>query len=61
MQLYFIRHAQSKNNVLWLKTKTNVGREPDPELSETGQLQKDYLAAYLAKSNEGKPFKTQEI
>lgn len=60
MQLYFIRHAQSKNNDLWLKTKSGVGRKPDPGLSETGRLQKDYLAAYLAKSNEGKPYKTRD-
>ncbi|MCJ7621915.1 MAG: phosphoglycerate mutase family protein [Anaerolineaceae bacterium] len=55
MQLYFIRHAQSINNEYWLKTKSSVDREPDPELSETGQQQKDYLAAYLSRSNDGKP------
>ncbi|NMB86744.1 MAG: histidine phosphatase family protein [Chloroflexi bacterium] len=47
MILYFIRHAQSANNALWLRTGSNVGRSEDPELTATGQRQIEYLATYL--------------
>jgi 2,3-bisphosphoglycerate-dependent phosphoglycerate mutase len=48
MQLYFIRHAQSENNVLWDRTGSWQGRSVDPELSEVGQRQAALLAQFLA-------------
>lgn len=47
MQLYYIRHAQSMNNVRWDQTKTSEGREADPELTELGREQLTYLADHL--------------
>jgi len=49
MQLYFIRHAQSKNNVLWEETGSSEGRDFDPALSETGRQQLAYLAQFIAR------------
>jgi 2,3-bisphosphoglycerate-dependent phosphoglycerate mutase len=51
MQLYFIRHAQSVNNVLWTQTQSWQGRSVDPELSEVGQQQAALLAQFLARTN----------
>jgi 2,3-bisphosphoglycerate-dependent phosphoglycerate mutase len=48
MQLYFIRHGQSANNLLWVKTGAAVGRAHDPELSELGQAQAARLGAFLS-------------
>ncbi|MDR3572507.1 MAG: histidine phosphatase family protein [Anaerolineaceae bacterium] len=50
MQLYFIRHAQSNNNVLLDQTGTDASRSEDPELSELGYKQTQVLAKYLGKS-----------
>ncbi len=50
MQLYFIRHAQSQNNLLWDTTGSSRGRSDDPALSETGLKQAQHLAAFLGKS-----------
>ncbi|MGE5220813.1 MAG: histidine phosphatase family protein [Omnitrophica WOR_2 bacterium] len=47
MQLYFIRHGQSKNNALWADTRSNNGRSEDPELTELGIRQAEAVAAYL--------------
>lgn len=47
MQLYFIRHGQSKNNLLWDRTGSSSGRSHDPELTETGWKQAAALADYL--------------
>lgn len=47
MQLYFIRHAQSQNNLLWDMTGSNRGRSDDPELSEIGCEQARLLAQFL--------------
>lgn len=47
MLLYFIRHAQSANNALFLETGGRVGRTADPGLTELGQLQAKLLADYL--------------
>jgi 2,3-bisphosphoglycerate-dependent phosphoglycerate mutase len=47
MQLFFIRHAQSGNNRLWEQTKSNQGRNEDPDLSDLGRKQVDCLSAYL--------------
>jgi 2,3-bisphosphoglycerate-dependent phosphoglycerate mutase len=44
MQLYFIRHGESTNNVLG----TSVGRTQDPTLTLTGLKQAEAVAAHLA-------------
>ena len=49
MQLYFIRHGQSENNLLWDQTRSDTGRVGDPELTSNGQLQANLVAQYLAK------------
>ena len=48
MQLYFIRHAQSQNNALWIETGSSDGRSADPSLSEYGLVQAKLLARYLS-------------
>ncbi len=50
MQLYFIRHAQSENNVIWARTQSENGRFPDPEITDVGHRQADHLANYLAEN-----------
>jgi 2,3-bisphosphoglycerate-dependent phosphoglycerate mutase len=47
MQLYFIRHAQSENNLLWHRTGSSIGRSEDPELTTVGCQQAHALAQYL--------------
>lgn len=47
MQLYVIRHAQSVNNALWAETGAEIGRSPDPELTEVGHQQAQHLAHHL--------------
>jgi 2,3-bisphosphoglycerate-dependent phosphoglycerate mutase len=47
MQLYFIRHAQSQNNLLWALTGSHEGRNEDPDLTPLGQEQAEALAQYL--------------
>lgn len=49
MELYFIRHAQSVNNVLYEQTGGNRSRLADPELTDIGRKQADVLAAHLAR------------
>lgn len=49
MELYFIRHAQSENNALWVRTGSWRGREPDPGLTEPGHRQAERLAEFLAR------------
>jgi len=49
MQLYFIRHGQSENNLLWAETGSIDGRSDDPELTEAGCLQVEKLAALLSR------------
>jgi 2,3-bisphosphoglycerate-dependent phosphoglycerate mutase len=51
MQLYLIRHAQSENNALWEQTGYSLGRSMDPELTDLGRSQAQYLARFLAKGN----------
>jgi len=48
MQLYFIRHGQSENNLLWDQTGSDAGRSSDPELTDVGRQQAAHLAAFLA-------------
>lgn len=45
MELYIIRHAQSENNALGDDFNNRV---KDPQLTDTGLIQADYVAQYLA-------------
>jgi 2,3-bisphosphoglycerate-dependent phosphoglycerate mutase len=47
MQLYFIRHAQSINNKLWAETRSDEGRNEDPDLTDLGERQAAALADFL--------------
>ncbi len=49
MQLYFIRHAQSENNLLWDTNGSGAGRSEDPDLTTTGKQQIRLLADYLSR------------
>lgn len=51
MQFYFIRHAQSANNLLYDTTGASVGRSSDPELTPIGLRQVTYLAKFLKTGN----------
>lgn len=48
MRLYFIRHGQSENNALYLRTGSDVGRVEDPQLTKIGIEQAEKTANYLA-------------
>jgi 2,3-bisphosphoglycerate-dependent phosphoglycerate mutase len=50
MQFYFIRHAQSQNNALYVETRSYEGRSEDPDLTPTGYEQARHLARYLSQS-----------
>lgn len=50
MQLYFIRHGQSENNLLWAQTGSAEGRSEDPTLSPAGRDQARILACFLQES-----------
>jgi 2,3-bisphosphoglycerate-dependent phosphoglycerate mutase len=47
MQFYFIRHAQSENNLRWLETGSDSGRDSDPALTTLGWRQAGRLARFL--------------
>jgi 2,3-bisphosphoglycerate-dependent phosphoglycerate mutase len=47
MQLYYIRHAQSTNNLLWAQTGSADDRDEDPDLSPTGHEQVQRLVQFL--------------
>ena len=47
MQLYFIRHGQSENNLLWERTGSSKGRSEDPHLTDKGRQQAEKLAQFL--------------
>jgi 2,3-bisphosphoglycerate-dependent phosphoglycerate mutase len=51
MQLFFIRHGQSANNLLYATTGSDIGRDSDPILTETGYQQAALLADYLARES----------
>jgi 2,3-bisphosphoglycerate-dependent phosphoglycerate mutase len=53
MQLYFIRHGQSANNALYDRTGSWQGRSYDPELTDIGKQQAEYLARFLRQTNPG--------
>jgi 2,3-bisphosphoglycerate-dependent phosphoglycerate mutase len=48
VQLYFIRHGQSRNNHLYAQTGSSAGRSDDPELTPVGRQQVEHLARFLA-------------
>jgi 2,3-bisphosphoglycerate-dependent phosphoglycerate mutase len=50
MQLYFIRHGQSENNLLWVRTGSSVGRSQDPALTRLGRQQAELLAQHLRRT-----------
>ncbi len=49
MQLYFIRHGQSENNLLWETTGSETGRSHDPELTDAGRRQAQQLAKFVGR------------
>jgi 2,3-bisphosphoglycerate-dependent phosphoglycerate mutase len=53
MQLYFIRHAQSENNLLFVQTGASKGRSDDPGLTPAGQKQALALARFLKQQPNG--------
>ncbi len=53
MQLFFIRHAQSKNNALYSSGRGGEIRSHDPALTELGRRQAACLAEGLARANPG--------
>jgi 2,3-bisphosphoglycerate-dependent phosphoglycerate mutase len=53
MQLYFIRHGQSENNLLWALTRMHDERNEDPELTPLGRQQAEVLAEYLNRPDPG--------
>ncbi len=53
MQLYFIRHAQSENNLLFDLNGNENERKPDPSITTTGWEQARILADFIKKSNNG--------
>ncbi|MBI9044321.1 MAG: histidine phosphatase family protein [Anaerolineaceae bacterium] len=53
MQIYFIRHAQSTNNILLHLEQSKVKRVEDPEISELGKWQVEVLIDFLVNKNTG--------
>jgi len=51
MQLYFIRHGQSENNALWMRTGSHIGRSEDHGLTEVGRQQSELLAQFLCQAD----------
>lgn len=49
MQLYFIRHGQSENNLLWETTGSETGRSHDPELTDIGHKQAQAMANFVSR------------
>jgi 2,3-bisphosphoglycerate-dependent phosphoglycerate mutase len=47
MQLYFIRHGQSANNLLSDQTGSSKGRSVDAELTQTGRQQAELVGQFL--------------
>jgi len=51
MQLYYIRHAESTNNLLYNETGSDKGRSVDPEVTDRGRTQIEYLAKFLGRNH----------
>ncbi len=49
MQLYFLRHGQSTNNLLWAESHSNAGRSTDPALTPLGKQQAGLLGQFLSR------------
>lgn len=61
-QLFFIRHGQSTNNAFWQESGRDTylaGRDVDPDLTEIGKKQAQYLADYLARPVSAEEFDSQ--
>jgi 2,3-bisphosphoglycerate-dependent phosphoglycerate mutase len=52
VHLYFIRHAQSENNLLWAQTGSFEGRDEDPNITPVGRQQAQALARFLREQGE---------
>ena len=55
MRMYFIRHAQSENNLLWDTNHASTGRHEDPGLTPLGLEQAKLLGAYLRDADQEFP------
>lgn len=55
MQLYFVRHGQSANNLLYELEESSANRVDDPELTEYGRKQVPLVGKFLANGNGRKP------
>jgi len=53
--MYFIRHAQSENNLLWDTNRASTGRHEDPGLTSLGLEQAKLLGAYLRDADQEFP------
>ena len=51
MQFFIIRHCQSENNELWIRTGSENGRSSDPSLTAVGFQQVKVLVDFLAGSS----------
>jgi 2,3-bisphosphoglycerate-dependent phosphoglycerate mutase len=51
MQLYFIRHGQSENNLRWEQTGSSEERSEDPDLTPAGREQAHRLAEFLRQAD----------
>lgn len=51
MQLYFIRHGQSENNLLWVRAGSSQGRSEDPDLTPLGRQQAQRMAQFLGQAD----------
>ncbi len=52
MRIYYIRHAQSSNNALFLETQSRHGRRADPTITTVGRQQSEVLAGFLHDNKE---------
>lgn len=48
MRLILVRHGQSQNNQVYAETGGDLGRYPDPKLTDLGRIQAERVAAALA-------------
>jgi 2,3-bisphosphoglycerate-dependent phosphoglycerate mutase len=62
LQLYFIRHGQSTNNAWWQESNRESylgGREADPDLTEKGMKQAEFMAEHVGRPLETEAFDSQ--
>lgn len=53
MQIYFIRHAQSENNLLYDINGSSQGRNDDPDLTSVGEKQAKLLLEFFINNSPG--------